>query len=176
MAPCEYPRSVSESAAGSSLLDRLLPGPVALDTAVFIYFIEGHPSYAPLLQPVFDAIDDFDLPACTSALTLLETLVQPLRKGNQRLAEIYRAYLTGSESLELVELDLPCLRTAAQLRAVHGVKTPDALQLAAAVDCGCTAFLTNDRRLPQLPGLRILCLDDLHPQDLVMQPPPPPYD
>jgi predicted nucleic acid-binding protein len=35
------------------------------------------------------------------------------------------------------------------------VKTPDALQLAAAIGTDCHAFLTNDRRLPDIPGLRI---------------------
>jgi predicted nucleic acid-binding protein len=50
---------------------------------------------------------------------------------------------------------------AAQLRAVHpSVRTPDALQLAAALSAGCSAFVTNDRDLPALPGLRILKLRD----------------
>jgi predicted nucleic acid-binding protein len=36
------------------------------------------------------------------------------------------------------------------------VKTPDALQLVAAIGGGCTTFLTNDRRLPPVPGLRVV--------------------
>jgi predicted nucleic acid-binding protein len=46
--------------------------------------------------------------------------------------------------------------TAARLRATTGVKTPDALQLAAARVTRCTAYLTNDRALPEVPGLRVL--------------------
>ncbi|HET7321991.1 MAG TPA: PIN domain-containing protein, partial [Longimicrobiaceae bacterium] len=51
------------------------------------------------------------------------------------------------------------LRTAAQLRARYGVRRPDALQLAAAVSTGCTAFLTNDRRLPNIAGMKVVTLD-----------------
>ena len=52
------------------------------------------------------------------------------------------------------------LRSAAQLRAIHGLRTPDALQLAAALAARCPVFITNDRRLSQIPGLRILQLRD----------------
>jgi hypothetical protein len=47
---------------------------------------------------------------------------------------------------------------AAQVRAATGAATPDALQLAASLASRCSAFLTNDRRLPPLPGLRIVQL------------------
>jgi predicted nucleic acid-binding protein len=50
------------------------------------------------------------------------------------------------------------LRSAAQLRAATGVKTPDALQLICALATGCKAFLTNDRDMPSLPGLRVIQL------------------
>lgn len=32
-------------------------GPVGLDTAVFIYFIEEHPRFLRLVEPVFAALD-----------------------------------------------------------------------------------------------------------------------
>ena len=58
----------------------------------------------------------------------------------------------------MVDMTRDELKAAAQLRAATGVKTPDALQLAAALTAGCRTFVTNDRRLPALPGLRILQL------------------
>lgn len=140
------------------LTKELGPGPVALDTAIFIYFIEEHPTFLPLVEPVFSAIDRGKPEVVTSGLTLLETLVAPYRAGNSRLAERYEALLTRSRGVRLVDLDRSLLRAAAQLRAASNVKTPDALQLAAAVTTGCTAYLTNDRALPPLPGLRILQL------------------
>ncbi len=96
----------------------------------------------------------------TSGLTLLETLVVPYRTGNPTLADRYEALLAGSRGLRLLDLDRPLLRAAAQLRAAVRVKTPDALQLAAALGAGATAYLTNARDLPRIPGLRILQLRD----------------
>ncbi|MGH9361499.1 MAG: type II toxin-antitoxin system VapC family toxin [Thermoanaerobaculia bacterium] len=144
----------------ADLLAALRPGPVGLDSAIFIYFIERHATYRPLVRPVFEAIDEARLPGVTSALTLLETLVKPLRSGNAEMAERYEELLTTSRGLALVPIDLPLLRLAAELRAEHRLRTPDALQLAAAVAAGCTAFLTNDRRFPSLPSLRVLQLTD----------------
>ena len=56
----------------------------------------------------------------------------------------------------MIEIDRPLLRHAAQLRAVSGVKTPDALQLAAGMIAGCKVFLTHDRDLPSIGGLDVL--------------------
>lgn len=142
------------------LMEEIGRGPVGLDTAVFIYFIEEHPRFLPLVEPVFAAIDAGPLEGVTSGLTLLETLVAPYRAGNRSLAERYEALLTRSRGIRLVELHRPLLRAAAQLRASVQVKTPDALQLAATLATNCVVYLTNDRDLPSVPGLRILQLRD----------------
>ena len=110
---------------------------------------------------MFGAADRGELELVTSAVTLLEVLVVPYRAGDFVLAERYETLLTRSRGLTLVAMDLVQLRAAAQIRARYGVKTPDALQLAAAVTTRCTTFVTNDRRLPELPGLRVIQLDSM---------------
>jgi predicted nucleic acid-binding protein len=53
------------------------------------------------------------------------------------------------------------LRTAAQLRAQDArLRTPDAIQLASALVAGCTTLVTNDRRIPDTGGVRVLQLCD----------------
>ena len=131
------------------------PGPLAIDTAIFIYFIEKNPRFLPLIDPLFREADDGTRELVTSALTLLEVLVVPLRAGNRSVADRYEALLTHSRGIRLVDLTRDQLRAAAQLRATTSVKTPDALQLAAAIGTGCRTMLTNDRRIPSIPGLRI---------------------
>jgi hypothetical protein len=60
------------------LIDAIGAGPVAIDTSIFIHWIEQHPRYyLPLLRPLFAIVDDGGLSAVISALTLLETLVIP---------------------------------------------------------------------------------------------------
>lgn len=145
------------------LIDDIGDGPVGLDTVIFVYFIEEHPRFLPLLEPVFVAIDTGVLEGVTSDVTLLETLVGPYRAGDIPLAERYEAILTRSRGVRLVELHRSVIRAAAQLRAGLRIKTPDALQLAAALVSNCMVYLTNDRDLPPVPGLRILQLHDYLP-------------
>ncbi len=134
-------------------------GAVGVDTAIFIYFIEEQPQFLRLIEPLFKAVDEGRQEIITSALTLLEVLEVPYRSGNRLLADRYEALLTRSRGVRVVDLTRELLRGAAQLRAVTSVKTPDAIQLVAALTAGCTTFLTNDRRLPLIPGLRIVQLN-----------------
>lgn len=138
------------------LIAELGVGSVAVDTAIFIYFIEENPQFLPAILPLFQEADQGKRELVTSALTLLEVLVVPYRAGNRLLAERYEALLTRSRGIRLVDLSHDQLRAAAQLRAATAVKTPDALQLVAAIGAGCTTFLTNDRRLPPVSGLRVV--------------------
>jgi predicted nucleic acid-binding protein len=135
-------------------------GPVALDTAPFIYFIEQHPRFGPLVRHLLDDADRGVRLVVTSAVTLLEVLVVPYRAGDVTLAERYEALLTRSRGLRLVGLDRAQLKTAAQIRAAYRARTPDALQLAAALTQRCSAFVTDDRAMPAVPGLRILQLSE----------------
>ena len=133
-------------------------GAVAIDSAIVIYFIEEHPKFLPVILPLFREADQGKRQLVTSAITLLEVLVVPFRAGDRRLADRYEALLTRSRGVQLVDATRDQIRAAAQLRAATGVRTPDALQLVAALGFGCTAFVTNDRRLPVIPGLRVVQL------------------
>jgi predicted nucleic acid-binding protein len=133
-------------------------GPVGVDTAIFIYFIEEHPQFLPLIEPLFREVDQGRMEMVTSALTLLEVLVVPYRREDHFLAARYESILTRSRGVHIRDISRDQLRAAAQLRAATAVKTPDALQLVAALAGGCTVFLTNDRDLPVVPRMRIVQL------------------
>lgn len=136
-------------------------GPMAVDTCVFIYFIESDPTWLPVVRPLFAAAGVGEASLVTSSLTLLEVLVIPYRSGDLALAERYEALLSRGRGLSLVEMDRPILKAAAQLRARYRLKTPDSLQIAAALASRCTSFVTNDRKIPDIPGLRIVQLSEL---------------
>lgn len=87
-------------------------------------------------------------------------LVYPLRQGNITLAQQYRDILFNSQ-VTTIEVVPNIAETAAQLRADYNLKTPDAIQMATAINEGASYFLTNDGRLPSLPGLSVLVLDQL---------------
>ena len=123
-----------------------------------LMFIEEEPRFLPQILPLFIEADEGDRVLVTSSLILLELLVVPYRAGDHKLAARYERLLTRSRGIRLIELSHHLLRTAAQLRAATSVKSPDALQLAAALGAGCSTFVTNDRRLSPVPGLRVLQL------------------
>ena len=135
-------------------------GPVGVDAAIFIYFIEEHPRFLSSILPLFREADQGKRELVTSALTLLEVLVVPYRAGNRMLGDRYEALLTRSRGIRTVDVTRDQLRAAAHLRAATGVRTPDALQLVAAIASGCATFLTNDRRMPAIPGVRVVQLSE----------------
>lgn len=141
-----------------ALIDDVGGGPVGLDTVVLIYFIEEHERFLPAVAPLFVAADAGKLELVASALTLFEVLVVPYRAGNIDLAERYETLLTRSRGIRMVDLSRGYLRLAAQIRAATGAATPDALQLAASLGTRCSAFVTNDRHMPAVPGLQIIQL------------------
>lgn len=140
------------------LIDDLGDGPTGIDTAVFIYFIQEHPRFLPPILPLFEQADAGQRVLVTSALSLLEVLVVPYRSADMALAERYEALLTRSRGVRMLDVTPGQWRDAAMIRARTRVKTPDALQMAAAVAAGCQTLVTNDRDLPDIPGLRIIQL------------------
>jgi len=133
---------------------------VGLDTAPLIYFIEENPAYIETVKLFFEAMDRGDFLVVTSTVTLLEVLVHPLRNNNRELATEYRDILLNSK-LMTIEVSSAIAEQAAQLRAAHNIRTPDAIQISAALNAGATHFLTNDVRLPEIPSIQILSNDAL---------------
>jgi predicted nucleic acid-binding protein len=142
-------------------LKRLRGTTVGLDTAPLIYFIEKNPKYLPLVLPFFEAMEAGDIHVVTSTLTLTEVLVHPLRCGDSGLARRYSRILRGAPNLEMIPVSAEIAEVAARVRAAHGLKTPDSIQLAAARVGNASVFLTNDAELRTIPGMRMLVLDAL---------------
>ncbi len=134
---------------------------VGLDTAPLIYFIEENPIYLETVQPFFEAVDHGEFDVVTSVVTLLEVLVHPFRHGDTALAQQYRDILLDVEGLTTILLSQDIAEEAARLRATHNIRTPDAIQMSTAIRRGASFFLTNDARLPSLPSLKVLVLDEL---------------
>lgn len=137
---------------------------VGLDTTPLIYFIEENPTYLDMVHPFFEAMDQGEFSVVTSIVTLLEVLVHPFRRGDTRLAQQYRDILLDAESLTTIFVSQDIAEEAARLRAVHNIRTPDAIQMATVIHEGASIFLTNDASLPSLPELSVLVLDSLQAQ------------
>ncbi len=144
-------------------IDAALKGVARLgvDTAPFIYYIEENPIYLARIAPIFLAADSAQIELVTSTITVSEVLIHPLRLGADNLRDEYLDLFLNSANLEIQSIDIEVAQRAAELRVAHNIRLPDALQIAAALHAGCTAFLTNDRQLSRVSDLRILIVDDL---------------
>jgi predicted nucleic acid-binding protein len=133
---------------------------LALDTSAFIYHLEAHPVYAPRLLPVFQHIERGRCQAVTSTLTFLEVLVQPYRTGDVEARAALSALLASFPGITWMALDLPIADRAAALRARYGLRSPDAIHLATALQASADVFLTNDRDLRRVVEVPVLLIDE----------------
>jgi predicted nucleic acid-binding protein len=132
---------------------------IALDTSVFIYYLEENPSYADTAGEVFKWLESSPHSAVTSSITMTELLVRPYRAANLPLVNRYFGLLSTFPHLEWIPPDLAIADMAAQLRARHNLRTPDALQVATALRSGATALLTNDADLKRIPRIEVALFD-----------------
>lgn len=133
---------------------------VALDTCIFIYQWEAHPSYSPLTNLIFSSIEQTSITAVTSTITMTELLVHPYQTHDVlKINELF-GLLSTFPNLEWVAPELDIAARAAEIRALHRLRTPDALQAATAVHANATAFLTNDPAFQRITKLKTLILDE----------------
>jgi len=93
----------------------------------------------------------------TSALTVGELLVKPLRASRQDIANSYRAAFRHSH-VTVLPFDFQAADAFAKIRVDPGIKPADAIQLACAASAGMDLFITNDERLSQshVPGINFI--------------------
>lgn len=122
-----------------------------LDSVIVIYLVEQNPQFAPaaerwLLAHPRDIV--------SSELVRMECLIMPVRNGDAaRIAEFEDFFRTRVATM--VPLDRAVFDRATAIRANSKIKTPDALNLAAATEAGCDVFLTNDPQLRQFTGVAV---------------------
>jgi predicted nucleic acid-binding protein len=133
---------------------------LALDTSVFIYHFESHPTYLPLTRYLLGLVASGSCEAVISELALLELLVKPLSLEQVGLADRYEILLEHFPHLSIRPIDRAVIRRAAQLRGRNRLRTPDAIHLATALESGATLFLCNDKGLRPVKGIEFVVLDD----------------
>jgi predicted nucleic acid-binding protein len=135
-------------------------GLVYIDTMTLIYTVERYPAYWSLLEPLWLAAQAGTIEVVSSELTLMESLVGPLKSGNAALERAFEQALLAAE-MRLLPITQPILREAARLRAATNLRTPDALHAATAGQVGCVLFVTNDAGFRRVASLPLVILDDL---------------
>ena len=142
------------------LLELPSNGPVYLDASAFIYSVERIEPYRALIEPIWGQAQAGRFTVVSSELVVSEVLVRPLREGN-RLAESLFRSLLGAKEVGLIPATRSLWEETARLRAETGLKTPDALHAASALQAECKLFVTNDTDFRRVEDLPATILDDL---------------
>ncbi len=119
---------------------------IYLDANIIIYAVEGFLAYADTIQALLMAMDNAEIVAVTSELTLAEVLVKPMKDGKTEIQQAYRDFLQSTSVFEIIPISREILESAAQLRATMNFKLPEAIHEATAQQQSCDTFLTNDLR------------------------------
>jgi predicted nucleic acid-binding protein len=128
-----------------------------LDASALIYLVDGEAPWAQATRATLQqlAAQAPDLALAVSRLSLLECRVAPLRQGDQACLDRFEA-LFAQPDLLVVELSASVVEQATQLRANHGLRTPDALQAACCLQLGPGAvMITGDAGFQRVHGLQV---------------------
>lgn len=143
-------RTIAEASSWGGLQ----PGDlVVVDSAPLIYLLDDHPDFAPLFEGLFQLHAQGAVQIAISTIALAEVLTGPFRSAQEVLAKRYEKALAG---FEVVPVSHAIAVSAARIRATTGLRLPDALQAATAMDVGAVALVTHDRDFSRLKGLRVI--------------------
>lgn len=120
---------------------------VYVDACIVIYLVEQVAGFVESVEAAIAAESDIQI--CVSPLVQMECMVGVLKRQDAELRRAYEGFLG-----ECVMLDIKAdtFQLAGELRAQYGIKTPDAIHLATAMQNDCGQFWTNDGRLDKAAG------------------------
>jgi predicted nucleic acid-binding protein len=134
---------------------------IALDTSIFIYQLEANPRYLALTDHIFSWLERPRSTAVTSTITMTELLVQPYRDSDEQRVDEFYGLLSTYPNLDWLAPNLEIADLAALIRAIHRLRTPDALQAATAVQAEATGLITNDPVFERVKDFETLILERL---------------
>ncbi len=127
---------------------------VFVDANILIYHLEANPDLGERASARLATLHAAGDQVVVSDLIRMECRVGPLKSGDAALLAGYDGFFSARD-VQVVGLTRTVCDRAAAIRAAHGFRTPDALNLAAAMESGCGVFLTNDSRLARFTDLTV---------------------
>ena len=137
-----------------------MPERVYLDSNVLILGLEAPDGHGAVARSLLRGCLSGERIGVVGDAVIAEVMVGVLRTGSGELAREMSAFLT-SGPLTAVGHDREVFLEAARIRASVGGHLIDALHVATAVAAGCDAVVSQDSRMPRLPEMPILRLDEL---------------
>lgn len=120
---------------------------ILLDTSALIAYHSTAESVHPLARHLLGRIeeDSDPLTGYFSVVSAAELLVRPYRRGTSELT-LMHTFLAAFPHLIVLPMDLTVATQAATVRAITGIRMPDAMIMASGLLSGCEAIITNDEQ------------------------------
>ncbi|MCF6344689.1 MAG: type II toxin-antitoxin system VapC family toxin [Devosiaceae bacterium] len=134
---------------------------VYFDTNIFIYILEGSEEYASQIESIHMAIKSREFSIVTSEIIFTEILPLHVKQDAQEKIKLSIDFLSEVGAFKLVAADRDICIQAGFLRGKIGMKTPDALHVATAMQEGCDVFLTNDSKIKTPVGIDLVLISEL---------------
>lgn len=121
-----------------------------IDTTGLIAYFDGREAISGLAAEIIDHfVRRGRNPAVVSMVSVMETLVRPLRTGAQQPYVHFLDFLTRFPNLTALPADIHVAQEAAGLRATHNLSHADALIVATGIVAQVSHIVTNDERWAQ---------------------------
>lgn len=140
---------------------RLQGSRVYFDTNPIIYFVEQNNAFAQAVAPLFELIGTGHISAYTSEFTLAEILIKPSKDNLQQVVMAHKELLLDPDLFTLTKTHRDLFVNAAELAGSAGLRLPDAIHMASALENHCHYFITNDKRIKDYKTVAVVQLGDL---------------
>lgn len=133
---------------------------IGVDTMLFIYLFEKNKKYFFIAKEFFDLVEKGKIIAVTSIMSPIEILSISILEDYPEKQKLYLSFFKKVKNIEVREIKWELVEKVSNLRRKYNLRTPDAIQLANAIDSQAKIFLTNDMRLSKVEEIEVILLED----------------
>lgn len=130
---------------------------LAIDSMVMIYLLEQNQKYLEKIVDVFHQVDQIFI----SSFLYAEVMTGYYREKEYGFTDSLIAFAEASEKIQICNFTLETARLFAELRSTTELSPPDCIHVASALEHKADIFLTNDKEIKNIKGLRVLQLSTL---------------
>lgn len=127
---------------------------IYLDSVILVYYLDHVGAFQVRAANRLGALYAVGDTVAVSDLVRMECRMDPIRAGDTARLARFDGFFSRPD-VQKVPITTGVFDRATQIRAVHGYKSIDSINLAAAVEGGCHTFLTNDLQLRGFPDVTV---------------------
>ena len=132
-----------------------------IDANIIIYFAEGDDERQSKSDAIFAHAQDKNIPVITSEISIAECLRGVYVQGDGAAEEKYKSLFYDTGFFHLVPVGREIIEHSAKVGVSSRLKLIDSIHVASAISVGCDVFVTNDRGIKSIGGLKVVQLSEI---------------